>query len=74
MCVGMHTHRPVDVLPDREADTLADWLRRQPVSARRLDAAGVLANCFNRCGSLPGRRRRCRRSRVPRRARRALGT
>ncbi|XLD90950.1 ISL3 family transposase [Polymorphospora sp. A560] len=28
--VGMHTGRPVDLLPDRRADSFADWLRVHP--------------------------------------------
>jgi transposase len=28
--IDMSSHKPVDVLPDREAGTLADWLREHP--------------------------------------------
>lgn len=40
--VDMRTHRPVDVLPDRRADTVAEWLTTHP---------GARVICHNRAGT-----------------------
>jgi len=43
--LNMRTHRPVDVLPGRDADPVADWLRTHPgVQIVCRDRAGAYAN------------------------------
>jgi hypothetical protein len=43
--IDMSTHKPVDVLPDRESGTLADWLREHPeVQTVCRDRASAYAN------------------------------
>lgn len=47
--LNMATHRPVDVLPDREADTLADWLKAHPeITIITRDRAGAYAEAASR--------------------------
>jgi transposase len=47
--INMATRRPVDVLPDREADTLAEWLKAHPeIKIITRDRAGAYAEGASR--------------------------
>lgn len=47
--LNMATHQPIDVLPDREADTLANWLKTHPeITIITRDRAGAYAEAASR--------------------------
>src|SRR5579884_1953525 len=50
--LDLTTHKPVDLLPDREAETLANWLRTHPgVLIVSRDRGGTSARCCSQRGS-----------------------
>ena len=57
--VDMATRRPVDLLPDRKAETFAEWLRRHPGTQVDLSGPGRRlrrGGCLRRAGRCAGRR------------------
>jgi transposase len=47
--LNLHTHQPIEVLPDREADTLAEWLKAHPeITVITRDRSGAYGEAARR--------------------------